>query len=130
MRGDVLLDLGADTFDIEDGLVDGRPLHHPVPEAIDEFTAADGATVVGPEGDRSQFAEVHTQRSDVDEFVGSDPFDDLGGELRIVAPIDEHVGRAQDLLGLGEAELGTELDDQQVREQRDAGPRSPAGVRA
>ena len=55
----------------------------------------------------------------MDEFVGTDPLDDLGREFRVVAPVDEHIGRTQDRLGLGEAEFGTELDDQQVRQQRD-----------
>ena len=55
----------------------------------------------------------------MDEFVGSDPLDHLGGEFRIGSVVDEEVGGEQDLLCLGEAEFGTELDDQEVGEERE-----------
>ncbi len=55
----------------------------------------------------------------MDQLVGADALDDLGRQLGAVAGLQEHVRRSQDRLGFGEAEFGTELDDEQVREQGD-----------
>lgn len=99
-------------------LVDGGPLHQPVPEALDQLATGDGAAIVGAKRDRRTLAQVELQRRHVDLLVGADAADDLRCLLGLRAPAREEVGRAQNGLRVGEPQLGTELDDEQVHQQR------------
>ena len=104
MRGDVGVDLRTDAFSGEGGLVDRRPFTSP----SQNRSISSRPAIVPPSTvrnvHRAQLAEVEPQRADVDLLVGADALDDLGRLLRVGPPIDEQVGDAQDLLGLGEAE--------------------------
>ena len=55
----------------------------------------------------------------MDVLVGTDPLDDLRRFLGLRDAIAEQAGRAQDRLAGAEPDLGAELDDQEVHQQRE-----------
>ncbi len=52
-------------------------------------------------------------------FVGANAADDLGGLFGIGTTVGKQIGCTQHGLCGGEADLGAELDDQQVHQERD-----------
>ncbi len=90
-----------------------------VPEPVDEDVAGHLAAVVGAQVKVAKLSQVQVQGADVDAFVGADAFDDLGCHLGFGTPVGEHVRGTQDRLRFGKPDFGPELDDQQVREERE-----------
>ena len=114
-------EIGPRSLGVRSGLGDRGPLHHALPEAVDQFDTRNGVPIDGAEVDAAELTEIEVERPHVDLFVDTDALDDLGGEIGLGPPIDEHVGAAEHGLGLGEADLGAELDDQQVGDEGEEG---------
>jgi len=69
-------------FSRNSGLFNGRPVHEPLPEAVDDDSTGDGSAIYRAQCQRAQFAQIESQRGDVDQLVFPDAFHNLGGFFR------------------------------------------------
>jgi hypothetical protein len=88
------------------------PMNRSMSSAPETVPPSSGAQFVSP-----QFTEIQTQRADVDLLVGANALDDVAPPPRPRRGGREEIRRAQDVLGVGEADLGSELDQEQVHEE-------------